>query len=120
MPFWPQAGRADGRDVARARRQRPEHDLMQYCRQDAAQLGFRAWHLAQARPTQQSAGWCDDVYTGGPRLVAVEYKVGRNQQTPAQRAFQAAWEASGGAYFVIRSRADLIERLSAEKGGPDA
>jgi hypothetical protein len=104
---WRNAGRADGRDLARLRR-RPEYDLQQACRQRARLLGLRPWHLSQPRATKQSAGLPDDLYTGGPQLLAVEYKVGRNQQTPAQRAFEQAWTASGGLYVVVRD-ADRFE-----------
>jgi hypothetical protein len=109
MPtIWRDAGRADGRDLARLR-QRPEHDLQQACRQRAALHGLRAWHLAQPRATKQSAGLPDDLYTGGPRPLAVEYKAGRNRQTPEQYAFQLAWLASGGLYVVVRD-ADAFEQ----------
>lgn len=111
---WQGAGRADYRDVAKRRRQRPEHDLMQQARRAAALKGFKAWHLAQARASQQSAGLPDDIYTGGRRLIAAEYKAGRNKQTPDQLAFQAAWEASGGAYVVVRTVADWLAWLDEE------
>jgi len=95
-------------------RQAPEKRLQAACRLLAALHGLRAWHLSQARATQQSAGLPDDLYTGGPRPLAVEYKAGRHAQTAAQAAFQAAWEASGGAYLVIRSVGAFVDALAAE------
>lgn len=105
---WPGVGRADGRT---RRRDAPEKRLQAVCRQVAAWKGYRAWHLSQARATQQSAGWCDDVYTGGSRLIAAEYKVHPNTQTEAQRAFEAAWVASGGIYVLVYAPDDLLAVL---------
>jgi hypothetical protein len=90
---------------------------MQQCRRAAALHGYRAWHLAQARASQQSAGLPDDLFTGGSRPLAVEYKADRNRQTPDQRAFQQAWEASGGLYVVIRTVDALIAYLEALTDG---
>src|SRR5262245_52077319 len=109
MTVWPESetGRADHRRGA------PEKRLQANCRTAAALKGFRAWHLSQARASAQSAGLPDDILTGGPAILAVEYKAGRNRQTPAQRAFQAAWEAAGGRYVLVYTLADLLEALDA-------
>lgn len=110
MKVWnvAETGRADFRT---RRRDSPEKRLQAACRQAAALKGYTAWHLSQARATQQSAGWCDDVLTGGPRLIAVEYKVRPNKQTDAQEAFQAAWEASGGVYMVVYDASEFLHTL---------
>jgi hypothetical protein len=112
MHAWPDVGRADHRTRLR---DAPEKRLQQHCRAAAAALGFRPWHLSQARASQQSAGLPDDLLTGGPRLLAVEYKVRPNRQSPDQRAFQAAWAASGGGYLLVYSVADLVEALLRER-----
>ena len=111
MTIWPEslAGRADFRRY----RDGPEKRLQAYCRRAAVLQGYRPWHLAQARASAQSAGLPDDLITGAAVLLAVEYKAGRNRQTPAQRAFQAAWEASGGVYVLVWTLADFLEALDA-------
>jgi hypothetical protein len=97
-------------------RQAPEKRLQAACRQVAALYRLRAWHVSQARATQQSAGLPDDFYTGGRFPIACEYKAGRNKQTAEQAAFQVAWEASGGTYWVIRSVDEFIAALGGAEG----
>ena len=114
MTVWPEqfTGRADFRRAA------PEKRLQAHCRAAAALKGYRPWHLSQARASAQSAGLPDDILTGGPRPLAVEYKAGRNRQTPAQHAFQLAWEASGGVYVLVWTLADFLEALDAHPVAP--
>jgi hypothetical protein len=97
-------------------RQAPEKRLQSACRQVAALYRLRAWHLSQARASQQTPGLPDDLYTGWRFPIAVEYKAGRNKQTADQLAFQAAWEASGGTYWVIRT----VDEFMAALGGGEA
>jgi hypothetical protein len=112
--FWAGAGRADYRV---RQRDSPEKRLQAACRQVAALKGFTVWHLSQARATQQSAGWCDDVLTGGPRLIGVEYKIRPNRQTVPQQAFQVAWEGSGGVYLLVYDLGEFLEALDGLRGG---
>jgi hypothetical protein len=105
---WSGAGRPDGR----RRRRSPEQDLVQApCRRAAVALGYHVYHLSQPRATMQTEGLADDLYLGHGRLLAVEYKYGRNRQTATQQAFQAAWEANGGRYLCVRSVGELLEAL---------
>jgi len=120
MKIWHTAGRADGRDLAAARRREgPEKRVQAACRQLLALKGLRPWHLSQARASQQTAGLPDDLVTGWRRPLVLEYKAGRNAQTDEQRDFQQEWEASGGVYWVIRSAVELAERLDAPTGKED-
>jgi hypothetical protein len=45
----------------------------------------------------------------GGRFLAVECKSGRGRQSPAQRAFQAMVEESGGLYVLARGVEDLAK-----------
>ena len=98
-------------------RQAPEKRLQTACRQVAALHRLQAWHLSQARASAQTPGLPDDLYTGWACPLAVEYKAGRNRQTAAQEDFQAAWVASGGAYWIIRSVDEFLAALGGEEAG---
>ena len=98
-------------------RQAPEKRLQAACRQVAALHRLTAWHLSQARASAQSPGLPDDIYLGGGRPIACEYKAGRNKQTAAQEDFQRAWLASGGEYWIIRSVDEFLAALGGEEAG---
>ncbi len=114
MATWWEESETGRADYRRRKRDDPEKRLQGWCRQVAAFYGFRAWHLSQARATQQTPGLPDDFYTGGRRPLAVEYKVQPNKQTKAQEAFQAEWEESGGGYLLIYSVEELRSALEQE------
>lgn len=65
------------------------------------------------------AGWPDYVAAVPPtgRLLALELKVESGRQSAQQKAVQAALEATGARYVVIRSLDDLRQTL-AEEGVP--
>ena len=46
-----------------------------------------------------------------PTALAIECKSARGKQSPAQRAFQAKWEAAGGLYVLARSVDELRNGL---------
>lgn len=104
-----ETGRADGRRP----RDTPERRLQQQCRRVARLKGFVPWHLSQARATQQTSGLPDDFLTGGPRPIAVEFKVRPRRQTAEQRIFQECWEASGGVYWLIYDVEAFLAALEA-------
>lgn len=94
MTFWPQAGRADGRAVARARRQarlaaavagQPwevdwrDHTLVPYARL----RGWRVWFVQ--RSDASPAGWVDLVLARDGRVLFRELKADRGRLTAAQR-----------------------------------
>lgn len=53
-------------------------------------------------------GMADILACVGPRYVWLEVKTPRGRQTPEQRNFQAAIEAIGGVYRVVRSVEDAV------------
>lgn len=71
-------------------------------------LGFHVWRLSQPRASMQSPGIPDRLVTGHGLNVWVEVKRYRGRQSNAQRAFQAAVEANGGTYLLVRSEADVV------------
>jgi len=87
---------------------RPEADVRRDIRGWYEVHGAQVWDMEQNRPTRQTAGMSDLVvcWPGrGMRFVEVKRKGGR--QSDAQRAFQAAVEASGGVYRLVFSVADV-------------
>lgn len=53
------------------------------------------------------------MFLGRAIPLAVEVKLEGTYQTPEQKAFQAAWEASGGLYVIVRSLDDAVEVFEA-------
>lgn len=63
-------------------------------------LGFTCWHLSQARPTAQSPGWPDMLFTHPDKRLAVYWEAKRpgGAQSDAQRVFQKHVTAAGHEY----------------------
>lgn len=51
------------------------------------------------------------------RLIGIELKAGKGQQSQAQKAIAAAWEKAGGTYLICRS-VEEVEILLAASGIP--
>jgi hypothetical protein len=49
--------------------------------------------------------------------VAAEFKTDTGRQSQAQRDWQAAFEARGGLYRLVRSDADMLELIADAKAG---
>lgn len=89
---WPTAGRPDGRDVARARRQEEER-LLQTIKTAARLLHWEVYHTRDARGSDP--GWPDLVLCQPPRLLIRELKADGAYPDRRQRAWLAALRACG-------------------------
>lgn len=51
-----------------------------------------------------------------PFPIAAEFKSALGRQRPEQKAWQAAWEAIGGTYVLVRGLPDILEVLEQQRG----
>lgn len=108
------------RQLARAlARQVREADVQRACVRYLTLTGWSVWRIGQrdARGTQD-AGVPDLVAFRAGQMIWLECKrpVG-GRQSPAQRRFQAACEAAGVAYHVIRSLDELVALVTGGRDG---
>lgn len=71
-------------------------------------LGFDVWNLSQPRASMQTEGLPDQIVTGRGLVLFVEYKTATGTQRDDQRRFQAAAEANGGRYLLIRHESEVV------------
>lgn len=73
-------------------------------------LKFRGWFIYHNMAGIGSFAGCPDLTAiKGGRIIQIEAKKGKGIQSALQKDFQAAWEAHGGEYMLIRSVQDLID-----------
>lgn len=58
-------------------------------------------------------GFPDSIGAARGTPLAVEYKSSTGVQSPAQRAWQAKWEAAGGLYLLARDIDQTLSELQA-------
>ena len=77
----------------------------------AETLGFKVWPVNQTRRKPREyvkRGHADLLMCGHGRILYVETKVDRNQQSEAQKEFERAVTSNGALYWVIRTRDEFL------------
>lgn len=95
---------------------RSEKEIQGACTNAWKALGFLVWNLSQPRATMQSEGLPDQLVIGRGLVLLVEYKSATGEQRDDQKRLQAAVEANGGRYLLIRHESEVIawhEQLAA-------
>src|SRR5690606_29403043 len=59
-------------------------------------------------PTSGTKGSADISAVIGGRVLKIEVKIGRDQQSDAQKEYQAKIEQAGGLYLIARSFCDFL------------
>ncbi len=66
---------------------------------------------ASRRLVSAQPGTADLIGVIGGLPVAIEVKVGKDRQRPAQESWQRAWESAGGCYILARSVEQVLEEV---------
>jgi hypothetical protein len=110
---WRNAGRGDNRPVRRPPLGTPEKTIQTQCRHYLRLKGYGVWDTSQPFRAAITPGLPDLIVFTAATVVFVEVKSAAGRLTPAQRTFQAACQAVGLPYLVVRSVGDLIDGLNA-------